>query len=199
MLRSSDTSPLIQVLNYSLQHVGGWDCSDCSRWRGERGWEWGWRWQKDNRVRVDILTKQVWEYNLFLAQNVQTHRNTATQRSVNCAEWGKKKKKKTCPIFMTLKIQTVPMVWIDLKWPVLYLMTGWLHIRKHFITAWYSRQVKQWSEGSVCLVHMDIWDSITVKWKWPVPCVPACFECVMFSCVREQIICGACTQTHDRV
>lgn len=54
---SSDTSPLIQILNYSLQHVGGWDCCDCSRWKAERGWEWGWRWQRDVIVRVNTLTK----------------------------------------------------------------------------------------------------------------------------------------------
>lgn len=57
VLKSTDTSPLIQVLNYSLQPVGGWDCSDCSRWKGERGWECVWRWHKGVVVRVNTLTK----------------------------------------------------------------------------------------------------------------------------------------------
>lgn len=57
VLKSTDTSPLIQVLNYSLQPVGGWDCSDCSRWKGKRGSECVWRWHKGVVVRVNTLTK----------------------------------------------------------------------------------------------------------------------------------------------
>lgn len=66
---------------------------------------------------------------------------------------------------------------IDLGWPILYLMTGWLSIRKHFITACYSKQVKQCCEDSACLAHMSIRDLIMLKSKRPVPCVSARFEC----------------------
>lgn len=79
-----------------------------------------------------------------------------------------------------------------------YLMTGWLHIRKHLITAWYSKQAKQCCEDSVCLAHMDSQDLIKLKSKWPVPCVPARFEC-MLSSVCVSILSTVHAQTHDWV
>lgn len=63
-------------------------------------------------------------------------------------------------------------------WPILHLITGWLPRRKHFITAWYSKQVKQCCEYSICIAHMDIQDLITLKSKRPVPRVSALFMCV---------------------
>lgn len=84
---------------------------------------------------------------------------------------------------------------IDLWWTILHLMTGWLPIRKHFITAWYSRQVKQCCEDSICLAHMDIRDLIMLKSKQPVPWVSALFKCMLsFVCERKLAMVHAQTE-----
>lgn len=118
--------------------------------------------QRDVIVRVNTLSvfKRGWEYNLFLAQDVR--RDTA-ERWVNSAKRGKKKKNISLfasfqqPILsedLSFCISIAAFCWlsgherrcfvfsIDLRWPLVYLMTGWLPMRKHFITSRYSKQVK---------------------------------------------------------
>lgn len=95
-----------------------------------------------------------------------------------------------CPL-LTLQIQTftVPLVFsIDFRWPILCLMTGWLPLRKHFITAWYSKQEEQCREDSVCIAHVAIQDLIMLKSKRPQPCALR---------VCDQIIHGTCTNTTE--
>lgn len=67
-----------------------------------------------------------------------------------------------------------------------FLMTGWLPIRMHFITAWYNKQVKQHCEESICLAHMEILDLIMLTSKQLVPSVAARFKCMLSSlCVSK--------------
>lgn len=73
-----------------------------------------------------------------------------------------------------------------LRQSLLYLMTDCLPIRKHSIMPRYSKQVKQSRGDGLCLAHMDVHVSITLKAKRPEPDVPALQSCSAELCVSRR-------------
>lgn len=70
-------------------------------------------------------------------------------------------------LLLTRRMQAVVVfspLSIDLRRTILFLMTGWLPMRKHFITARYSRQVERCREQSIRSAHTDF-SAIGSRWN----------------------------------
>lgn len=145
------------------------------------------------------MDQHVWEYNLSLLENAQ---RDPVERCVNCSKGDKTKASVLCTLpssiwyaliwwwlslrlrlclsLLTLSIQkNLSFCLFNWSQMAYSLFNDWLtSIRKHFINARYSKQVRQRCEDSLRLSRMDFQDLIMLKSNW-LCLVSARFECML--------------------